>query len=284
MPGTERTYSFESFGGQQESTAWVADRESAPVVLIVPALGLRASYYAPVCEALAANGLSASAVDLIGAGSSPVRASRAVDWGYPELIDHVRAASEAACAACATSRLLLLGHSIGGHISLMLAGDPPPSLRGVVLVAAGSPWWRGWSGVEALRVRLSTGTLGLITRAFGYFPGPQVGFGGREAKTLMLQWCEAGRSNRFEGGGWSAEPLFAAEGPRALSIRIDGDSLAPEGAVRALTDKTIHRGVESIHWAPVPEGVNHNRWPRNADFVVERVAEFSRALEAEGPS
>ena len=270
--------SFSTLGGTHTADQWLAAQEDAPSVIVAPALGVRASYYADLCESLAARGISACAVDLLGAGNSPVKAGRDQDWGYAELIDHYRAALAAAHERSPKSPLFLLGHSAGGHVSLMLAGQDVAHLRGVALVAAGTPWWRCWPGFAGLRIRVMTSAFGLIARTVGYFPGPSLGFGGREAKTFMTEWSTVGRTGRFASGDWSGEPHFARPGPPILAISVEGDDFAPAEAVDSLVGKVAHREVTRIHWSNPPKGMNHTRWARDHDFVVGEIARFIERL------
>ena len=60
--------------------------EDAPaVVLVLPAMGVEASYYRPVVEQIVGAGLAVVTADLRGHGLSEVRARRGVDYGYHEL-------------------------------------------------------------------------------------------------------------------------------------------------------------------------------------------------------
>ena len=273
---SSRALSFNTLGGDMTVDLWLAGGETtdAPIVIVAPALGVRASYYTALCQSLAGRGFSACSVDLPGSGASPIRAQASSDWGYADVIDHYWAAFTAARALYPKAPLYMLGHSVGGQVALMLAGREDTDLSGVLLVAAGTPWFGAWKGVGALRVRLGTQLIGMLTRMFGWYPGRQVGFGGREARTLMLQWVRAAQTNRFEGAGWSGEPLFANPGPPTLAIAVEGDHFAPEAAVRALTGKLSAREVELEHWRSPPEGVDHNRWPKHPEFIVDRFAAF----------
>jgi hypothetical protein len=39
-------------------------------------------------------------------------------------------------------------------------------------------------------------------------------------------------------------------------------------------DRVVRREVVHERWASPPHGGNHNRWPSEPDFVVERLVEF----------
>ena len=278
------TLVFSTVGGEQTAEVFEAEDQPRAIVLIAPALGVKAAYYGKMCQLLAKAGMTGLAVDMPGLGLSPTRASKRDDWGYPDLIDHYRTACLAAHAAYPRLPVIVLGHSIGGQVALMVAGQSVPGLAGVVLVASGSPHWRAWEGASAWGVRGFMATAGWLGKVWGHFPGDYIGFGGRQPKTLMKQWSHVGATGRFDFGDGQGEALLAQPGPPTRSIYLVGDRLATEASVRALTSKLIERQVEVEAWADPPHSGDHNRWPRSADHVVGRVADFLRTASGPGMS
>ncbi|MCR9162484.1 MAG: alpha/beta fold hydrolase [Nannocystaceae bacterium] len=265
---------FTTVGGTQRATLEHPQGEARGAVLVAPALGVRASYYRTLCEALRARGFATVSVDLPGQGRSPARADRRTDWGYGAVVEHYAAALRALHDATPTLGKLLVGHSIGGQVGLMTAGMGVPGLHGVVAVASGCPYWRTWDGLEAYRIRAATWTCGALARALGVFPGDKVGFGGREARTLMVQWSHAAQTGRYALGDFDGDALLARPGPPALGIRVEGDAWAPERSVRLTLDRMIRRDVSFERWHGAPHGGDHNRWPSEPTHVADRVAAF----------
>ena len=271
---TIRDLHFSTLGGKQAIALHAGASSRAPTVLVAPAMGVRASYYRKLCEGLSGAGLNAAAVDAPGLGESPVRAGWSADWGYGELVDHFGAACEALADAPPHSPLFLLGHSIGGQVGLMLAGRDAQPLRWVIVVASGSPWWLSWRGLTALRMRASVRACDLMARTLGYFPGERVGFGGREARLLISQWGEVGRSGYYRFDGFDGDALLRAPGPPTLAICVAGDKLAPERAMRRTLDRVVSRELRFEHWTDAPHGGDHNRWPSGPQHVVRRATGF----------
>lgn len=273
---------FTTLGGEQSVTFFEPlDRPPRAVVLVAPALGVRASYYRKLCEGLATKRIASAAVDLPGSGESPIRASRQHDWGYEELVAHFRAAIQMARRQYPSTSVHVLGHSIGGQIALLLGGEPAPLIDSVVLVASGSPYWRAWSGLGAIRVRVMTALCAIIADQLGYFPGSRLGFGGREARSFMRQWARVAKTGQYRLGTFEGEARLAAAGPPTLAIALSGDPMAPRAAICATLDKLTARDVTLERWAHPPHGGDHNRWPSRPDFVVERVERF---IERDLPS
>lgn len=269
---------FATLGGTQRAA--VDSPAGAPrgVVVVAPALGVRASYYRKLCGALNELGFATAAVDLPGHGESPVRANRRRDWGYVPVIEHYASALRAVHAATPDLPKFIVGHSIGGQVALMTAGMDIPGLRGVVVVASGCPYWRTWDGAEAYRIRAATWTCSLMARSLGVFPGDKVGFGGREPKTLIVQWAHAAQTGKYAHGSFDGDALLAKPGPPTLGIRVEGDALAPERSVKLTLDRLKARDVSFERWNTAPHGGDHNRWPSEPGHVASRVSAFADGL------
>jgi predicted alpha/beta hydrolase len=183
---------FDGLGGAQTLRIASVAQADAPVVVIAPALGMRASWYEDLARALASRGVYAAITEWPGQGTSPVRPSRRHDWGYAELLDHLAASRVATRAALPrASTFLWLGHSLGGTIALMDAGRSKAVDR-VVLIACGTPYQGAWAGRMRVQLRIASHIFPLAGRVLGYHDG-RLGFGGREARTLMTEWSHLAR-------------------------------------------------------------------------------------------
>lgn len=269
---------FTTLGGTQRAVVEHPEVEAKGAVLIAPALGVRASYYRKLCGDLQARGFVTVAVDLPGQGESPTRADRRTDWGYPAVIEHYAAALRTLHEATPSLPKYLIGHSIGGQVGLMVSGTDVPGLEGVVVVASGCPYWRTWDGAEAYRIRAATWTCGVLARSLGVFPGDKVGFGGREARTLIVQWSHAAQTGEYALGDFEGDRLLARPGPPVLGIRVEGDAWAPERSVRLTLDRMTRRDISFERWHGAPHGGNHNRWPSEPTHIAERVAGFAASM------
>lgn len=269
---------FASVGGTQRAGVHRPPETPRGAVLVAPALGVRASYYLKLCVALNELGFVTTAVDLPGHGTSPVRASRRTDWGYVQVIEHYASALQAFHDTTPGVPKFALGHSIGGQVALMTAGMDVPGLAGVVVVASGCPYWRTWEGAQAYRIRASTWACGAIARSVGVFPGDKVGFGGREPKTLIVQWAHAAQTGRYVHGDFDGDALLARPGPPTLGICVDGDDWAPERSMKLTLERLSAREVSFERWSTAPHGGNHNRWPSDPGHVATRVCAFAERL------
>lgn len=268
---------FDGLGGSCRAR-WLGPARPSCVIGVVPALGLRADYYQPLAEALASESVAVVTADLPGHGQSPIRAGRAHDWGYRELVEHLGALRQTVQARASGARFVWLGHSIGGQVALMEGGHDG-SADAVVVVASGPPYFRLWPGLGALRVLSLTQFGALTAAALGHFPGETLGFGGREARTLIAEWATAARTGRYVFVGFDGDGAIARLDRPVLAIRVEGDTLAPENAMAHTLAKAVRARVElgSLPRTEQDEKVRlnpHNRWPRSPASVVRQVKAF----------
>jgi predicted alpha/beta hydrolase len=265
---------FEGLGGAQ-TAAWIGPEAPRCVIGVVPALGLRADYYLPLAEALSGEGVAVVPIDLPGHGRSPLRAGRAEDWGYPDVVGHLSAVRTAVRGRASGARFVWLGHSIGGQIALM-DGE---HADGVVLVASGPPYHRAWQGLARLRLFTLASLSAAIASVLGHYPGETLGFGGGEARTLMVEWARAARTGRYAFESLDGDAAIARVRGPIHAVRVEGDELAPETAIEHTLTKAsaakITRGLYPLaEQDPKVRKSPHNRWPRSPAPVAREVRAF----------
>lgn len=254
-------------------------------IVCLPALGVPAAYYEPLGLALAEGGFAAVTVDLRGNGESSVRPRRGVDFGYAVLV-----ADAAATVRRMRDRFGLptyvLGHSLGGHVAVMLAGTMPGLVDGLMLVACGTPYWRRFPTTTGLQILALASLAPLTARLLGYFPGRRIGFGGREAAQLMSEWGRLARRGRFAVAGLDAERVCADVRVRALAVSVEGDDMAPPSAVDHLVGKLARAPVRRAHvTGAAADGrlLDHFRWARSPQAVLDLVVPWLDGEPAPGP-
>jgi alpha-beta hydrolase superfamily lysophospholipase len=123
-------------GTSSTLTLWQAAEATAPVVLVVPAMGMLSSYYHRFGEALAAAGLHCALMELRGheaeGGRTP---GRDYDFGYVDMVGDVTDALDATRKTLPEAPVVLLGHSMGGGVALSYTIEHEDALDALVLSA-----------------------------------------------------------------------------------------------------------------------------------------------------
>jgi predicted alpha/beta hydrolase len=261
-----------------------SSRENAPVILCMPAMGVTARYYDPLGHSLRAHGLNAIVGELRGHGTSSVRASRRTNFGYREMVlRDWPALIDRAAQTFTQSPIVLLGHSLGGQLSALHCAleaesrERPVRVRGLALVASCSVHYLGWRFPHSIGLLAGTQSASLVARALGFFPGHRIGFGGREARDVMIDWARQSRTGRYALDGRDMEPLLARVEVPVLAVSVAGDEYAPPRAVDALCAKLERAPLERWHFDPRAMrlgSVDHFRWVKEPDPIAARVRDW----------
>ena len=273
------SWRISSGNGYQVPVSWYPASHSDATVVLMAALGVGATFYQLLAVALQQAGINVALVEQRGHGASALRPSRNTDFGFrealqqdiPAVLEHLRQQTPPA-------RCYLMGHSLGGHYAAITAGRFPDRIDGVIITACGSPWVEAFSGRTRRQLKLLCWLIPLFNLLLGYYPGDRIGFGGREARTLMADWLALAKTNVYHARGMN-ENFDAAigryRGP-VLSIRLADDPFAPEAAMAAVSDKFHAARVDKvvISAAELGDKADHFRWVRTPAAVVDQVARW----------
>ena len=279
MPHDQPVLPIESSDGHRFDLIHVPASEPVATLLFIPGMGLSARQYIPLGRALAEHGIETFIHEWRGIGSSSLRAGRAVDWGYQELLDLDLAAAVEGLRDGLDGRALCIGgHSLGSQFALMLAGrlDRPPA--GLIVVAGGSPHWRLYPLLHRSLLLPIFHSLHWLGDVFGHFPGRRVGFAGREARSVMKDWTWTGRHGHY--GLPSLDP-FPTEGMAALTspvlgVRLKDDWFVPPESLAGLLTHVPNCPAEEVVIERLPDAAptDHFAWLRSPEPVADTIATF----------
>jgi predicted alpha/beta hydrolase len=203
-------------------------------------MGIAARHYLTFAEALAARGIAVFVADWRGLGSSSVRASRTVDWGYRELLMVDMPACEAAVdQALPNLPRIVGGHSLGGQLSSVRAGLAPGSASALWLVASSTPYWRAFPLRNRWWLPSAYRLLDAIARTQGKLPGRRIGFGGEESRGVIRDWSRCGLTGRYAAADLAVDLDLALQRVTLpiRAVRMSHDWLAPASSLQALLGK-----------------------------------------------
>ncbi|MEO6082257.1 MAG: alpha/beta fold hydrolase [Umezawaea sp.] len=241
--------------------------DRAPVVLVMPAMGIVATYYDPLARGLSRTGFPVVVCDLRGHGGSKPAISRASRFGQQDLVAVDLPAAVAAARRTFPGRpVVLLGHSIGGQLATAYLGRPEADVDGLALIASGTPHRRVYPWYRGLRVLLGTQAAALLGRVWGYFPGDRVGFAGRESAGVVRDWARFARTGRFrpDGADLNYERAMSRVDVPVLVVSVEGDVMHTPAAMAELTAKLGSTRVTQLRYTAADAGqkLDRYRWVR----------------------
>jgi len=246
-------------------------------MVIMPAMGVKAGFYAPLANSLVKQGLNVVTADLRGHGQSGIRPGRRTDFGYGEMvrydwpciIDRVK-------ALFPHSAKIILGHSLGGQLSTLYLAEHPSEIERLILVAAPSLYYRDWPLPHSLTLLFSTQVFWLVAAALGYFPGRRMGVGGTEALRLIRDWARLVRRGRYDmvNPSLDYESLMGVLRIPLLALSFSDDGFAPRRAVDRFCSKMSSCSLTRWHIAPQDFGcdkLGHFWWVNQGEQLAERI-------------
>lgn len=247
-----------------------------PALLLVPAMGVAATYYGPLVEELEHRGCAVTFVDCDISSTATGSAGRG---GYAELVeDRIRSRFRAAEASVPTGRVVVLGHSLGGQLGLVFAGGFEPEAP-VILIGSGSAFFGGFAAPRKWVYLIASQAIAGLAMLLGSWPGERLGFAGRQTKHTMRDWARNVRTGRYRSRGASFDygiALRRFRGPLAV-IDIAGDLLAPPSTTTRLADRTgaavLRRATYSPRRGRRRPG-SHFTWARDVPGVVPQIIEW----------
>ncbi|WP_062983438.1 alpha/beta hydrolase family protein [Nocardia anaemiae] len=249
-----------------------------PVVVMVPGLGVPAGYYELFAQELAARGFDVAIGELRGVGDSRPRPSAASTFGYHELVSvDFPAIFSVVRDRFPDSTPYLLGHSMGGQLAVLYAARIRGRLGGLILIASGTPYHRGFRGISGPGMLVGTAAMSLTANLTGFWPGDRISLGGfgRQSKVLLSDWARLARTGRFVpvDADIDYEERIARLKLPVLSITITGDDVAPSSSAAHLLAKMPNAGVTT--WVQ-PEPLGHNGWIRQYRSTVDQLEKWLR--------
>ncbi|MGL4305737.1 MAG: alpha/beta hydrolase family protein [Mycobacteriaceae bacterium] len=252
-------------------------RGEGKVLIIWPGLGVPARYYDGLAQEFNKHGINVAIGELRGQGDSYPKPSRSSSYGYHHLASQdYPAVTTLVRKEFGEAKPYLLCHSSGGQIAALYAARARANLAGLILVASGSPHYRGRGESKSLLPWVGSKIMAATSTAVGYWPGDRVGGFGRQSKVLIADWARLAHSGRFEptDADMNYEERVASLKIPVLAISMGNDSLAPSASVDALADKFMQANVRRWHQK---QELGHNGWIRNSTSTVDEIMSWINA-------
>ena len=110
-------------------TIFPTENSDAPILIIYPAFGVKATYYQPFAQKLTEKGITVVTTDLRGHGLSSVRPDAKNNYGFLAMINDLKAVSDYLKQENSTLKIYILGHSLGGQAASLAVAKYPNNYR-----------------------------------------------------------------------------------------------------------------------------------------------------------
>lgn len=248
---------------------------AAPVVLMTPAMAVKAAYYQPFAEALQQAGFNAALMDLRGLGSSNKKPHQGDNFSYHHLVDIDWAlAVNTINSAHPDSKIILLGNSLGGQINALYAAANANNVDALILIASCSVYYMPYK--NWLQILFGTQIMAAGASLLGYAPGDKLGFAGKEAKGVIHDWAYNARTGKYRASGskHDFESLLPQLSKPVLAISLERDHFAPKAAVEELLGKM--KSCDITHWHLSAqelglEKVSHYSWAKQPEPFIPKI-------------
>ncbi|OZG75072.1 alpha/beta hydrolase [Hahella sp. CCB-MM4] len=247
----------------------------SPVILGMPAMGVRSGYYESLARNFQALGMHYACGELRGIGSSSIRASRRTNFGYLDMINRDwPACVEALRLHCPGSPIWLLGHSLGGQLNALYTATHPDQISGMILISSCTVYYRNYP--HPIRLWLSSQALRVVAELNGYLPGKRIGFAGTEARRVIRDWARNARNGdyRIENSPLDYDKLLGRIRHPVLGVSLATDDMAPRRAVDHLCQKMEMAKVERWHFENgelTSQLLDHFNWVKHSQELVTRI-------------
>ena len=279
--GCERI-KIKSQDGASIEVLYFPSPQSDTLYVCLPAMGVSAKYYVPMAEVLVKGGQSVLLCDLRGQGSSNRKAPKA-KFGYHQMLTlDLPAYIARAKSLSPKAKIVVLGHSLGGHLGLLYAAQNPEAVQALALIASGSVYYKAYRFPQSLKIWIGTQSSVLLSAVFGYFPGHKIGFGGKQPKQIMRDWARQGRTGRFvpKGSDFNYEAALENLSLPIFALYIEGDNFAPHSATDHLIGKAKQGHITRSKFLPssnTPK-IDHFRWVKHSEEIIEELLDWAKLL------
>ncbi len=235
------------------------DRQTT--LVFMTATGVPLLKYAILFESLTAKGYTVIGADYPCCGENIPHVDRTVDYNYQDIMDgfipKLLRFSE-------HESTYLFGHSLGGQLATIYSALTNIPMIGVATGNIHFKNWYGWERINILRVLV---VFKPLTMLYGYFPGYKVGFGNKEPKGLMNDWCHLLKTGRFD---FIKGDLVANKG-RGFFIHIKGDRYSPYPSIKHLTKLCAESILISVTLPQHLKGNPHGVWIKDPEIITDHI-------------
>lgn len=263
---------------------WRSTAPDAPVVLILPAMAMKAKHYRGLAGALNASGAAVVTCDLRAQGEAQPPLETCPNFGYREMLEEDLPAVVAAVRETfGVDRIHLFGHSVGGQLAVLRAAaefgtaGAASSIASVTIIGTGTVFWRAFGPRRWFEALSQIQWIGLVSRVRGSWPGGVL-IPGPMAGRVMVDWSRHSLTSRYRPANSTLDydGLISRLAVPVLAISLADDDLGPRSNVDFLVRRL--RSADVTRWhieadSPVTHR-GHVDWLADAALIAPVVTSW----------
>ncbi len=230
-------------------------------IILLPALGVAISKYDTLIQTLVQHNFNVITADYPGCGRNTPIVSADFDYGYADLLGYFIPQLVQMSKDLLDQKPVLLGHSLGGHLATLYAQHEEVDMIGI---ATGNIGFLNWNLKGKFNILKAVTIFNTMIYKDGYLAGYKIGFGNKEAKTLMQDWSKTvltGHYKHIIGDEVISDNV-------ALFIQMKNDELAPLSSTLALSRYFKNPQIKHLDLTQDIQGNQHSVWIKQPEKVV----------------
>lgn len=240
-------------------------------IILLAALGISMQKYARLIDALFDKKLNVIVADYPHCGRNTPLVSAKIDYGYADLVNQFIPALEQICVKLTGQQPILIGHSLGGHLAMLYAQT---HCIKVIAIATGNIGLKYWDNRGKFNILKAVSIINLMILKDGYFAGYKIGFGNRETKSLMRDWCKVVFSGHYQHV-LAHQHILKND---ALFINFKGDNFAPLSSTLGLSQYFLNPQLASLDLSQQLKGNQHSVWTKQPNEVVNLINKWVNSV------
>lgn len=274
-------HSFTAHDGTKVPLTIYVHPENTKTAVLLPGLGAPAELYTLAARYLRDLGVNIILTELRGQGESTPSPSAASDWGIEKLVhDDVHQCVTIARKLFKEHPIYLIGHSIGGMLSLLYASQHEPEIAGVAALASGVSYYKDYGISGTKIIAAAVGVRGVIA-AKGYKPPTKWEKYGDQSAKLMLDWTGLSMDNnwKFHDTSTYYPELLEKMNVPVLNITFEGDKDITNAANHRLMKLLTQSTREDLTITNEPP-LGHSGWIINPQTTVQEIYRWIVSLSS----
>ncbi|SPL69584.1 alpha/beta fold hydrolase [Acinetobacter stercoris] len=234
-------------------------------IIFLPAIGVPVAKYEKLFQHLFGIGYNLIYADYPGCGRNTPTVSRHFDYGYADLIDEFIPQLHKIAKGNAAKKIILFGHSLGGHLATLYAQHHRIITIGI---ATGNIGLRYWDLKGKINILKAATVFNVMILKDGFLAGYKVGFGNKEAKSLMRDWSKTIFTGNYKHISGKNESVSSNQ---ALFIQLKNDHFAPLPSTLGLSKYFTNPDIITLDLTSDIQGNQHSAWIKQPELIVTTI-------------